>query len=155
MRAKAALLILTICFAAGAARAKAEAPKRKCPVVINRVALSYKHQGGPSTPQLTMEFENHAGKQISKVVFTLYVLGAGGYPRPYPDDLTYQTDQAELEAGKKKVHVWDLAPEDVDIHHTGETVVVNRVEFRDAAGTTDWTDDGSESCSFTVDFHAR
>jgi hypothetical protein len=152
MRANAALLLLTICFGVGEVRAKAEGPERKCPVVINGIELNYNHQGGPSRPQLTIEFENHAGKRISKVVFRLYVLGVGGYPRPYLDDLTYQAAQEVLESGKKKEFMWALTPEAVDIHRTGETVVVKKVDFSD---TTDWIDDGSETCVFTVDFHAR
>jgi len=143
------LLVFTLCLAFGALKAEAESPEPKCPVVINRVELSYNHQGGVSKPQLTIEFGNHAGKQISKITFNLLMLNEGGYPHPYPDDLTYQEG---LETGKRKVYNWDLAFEAVDIHRTGETVVVERVEFID---TTNWIDDGSESCVFTVDFHAR
>ena len=68
---------------------------------------------------------------------------------PYPDDLTYRDG---LEAGKKKVFIWDLASESVDIHRAGETVVVKKIEFIDAS---DWIDDGSEACVYKVDFHAR
>jgi len=50
------------------------------------------------------------------------------------------------------VFTWELASESVDIHRTGETVVVKKVEFSDTAG---WIDDGSETCAFKVDFHAR
>jgi hypothetical protein len=148
MRANVALLVLALCLACGTMRAKAEGPLRKCPVVIHGVELSYNHQDGQSKPQLRVEFGNNAGKQISNVTFSLYVLDAGGDPRPYPDDFTYREG---LETGKKRAFVWNLAPETVDIHRTGETVVVKRVEFVD---TTRWIDDGSESCVFTVDFHA-
>jgi hypothetical protein len=130
-------------------RAKAESPEHKCPVVIHSVALSYNHQDGQSRPQLRIEFGNGAGKQISNVTFSWSVLDAEGNPHPYPDDLTYQEG---LETGKRKAFFWNLAPEAVDIHRSGETVVVKKVEFAD---TTRWIDDGSESCGFTVDFHAR
>lgn len=149
MRANAALLVLALSLACGMMQAKAESPERKCPVVIHSVELSYNHQDGQSKPQLRVEFGNDASKQISNVTFSLSVLDAGGNPRPYPDDFTYREG---LAAGKKKIFVWNLAPEAVDIHHTGETVVLKKVEFVD---TTRWIDDGSESCVFTVDFHAR
>lgn len=149
MRSNTTLLVLALCLACGTMRAEAESPERKCPVVINSVELSYSHQGGESKPQLKVAFVNFASKQVSNVTFSLSVLDADGYPRPYPDDLTYREG---LETGKKKVFIWDLANESVDIHRAGETVVVTKVEFTD---TTRWIDDGSESCVFTVDFHAR
>jgi len=130
-------------------RMEAESPERYCPVVINSVELIYNHQGGVSRPQLSVEFENHSGKKISNVRFSLSLLDAGGYRRPYPYDLAYKEG---LNSGKKKVFIWDLAPESVDIHRTGEAVVVKIVEFDD---TTHWFDDDSEFCVFTVDFHAK
>jgi hypothetical protein len=149
MRTNATLLVLAFCLTCGSTRAQSESHERKCPVVINSVALSYNHQGGGSKPQLRVEFGNRASKRISNVTFTLSVLDAGGNAHLYPDDLTYQES---LETGKKTVFVWDLAPENVDVHRTGETVVLKTVGFIDA---TSWTDDGSESCVFTVDYHAR
>ncbi len=149
MRTNTVLLVVAFCLACGSARAKAGSAERKCPVVINSVELSYNHQGGASKPQLRVQFENHAGKRISSVTFSLSVLDADGNPRPYPDDLTYRDG---LDAGKKKVFIWDLAPEIVDIHRTGETVVVKVAGFFDSK---DWIDDGSESCAFKVDYHAR
>jgi hypothetical protein len=149
MRSNATLLVFTLCLACGAVNGKAESPERECPVVINHVDLSYNHQGGESKPQLTIEFGNHSGKQISKITFNLSVLGQGGYPHPYPDELIYREG---LDTDKRKVYIWDLTSEAVDIHRTGETTVVKKVEFID---TTSWSDDGSESCAFTVDFHAK
>jgi hypothetical protein len=149
MRANAALMVFTLFMAFGALNLGAESPEPKCPVVTNRVELSYNHQGGVSKPQLAIEFDNRAGKQISKITYNLLLLGEGGYPHPYPEDLTYREG---LETGKRKVYIWDLSSEAVDIHRTGETVVVKKVEFTDA---TSWIDDGSESCMFTVDYHAR
>lgn len=149
MMIKPALLVMTFCLALGSMRAEARSAERKCPVVVNSVELSYNHQGGESKPQLRIEFGNLAGKKISIVTFSLSVIDAGGYARPYPDDLMYREG---LDTGKKKVFLWDLEPENVDIHRTGETVVVKKVEFAD---TTLWTDDGSESCVFTVDYQAK
>jgi len=149
MRTNTASLVLALCLACGALRAEAGGPERKCPVVIDSVELSYNHQGGPSKPQLRVEFDNHANKQISKIAFSLSVLDAGGYPHPYPGDLMYRDG---LEIGKRKVFTWELASESVDIHRSGETVVVKKVEFSDTAS---WVDDGSETCAFKVDFHAR
>ncbi|MGD0938422.1 MAG: hypothetical protein ABR905_01835 [Terracidiphilus sp.] len=149
MRVNASLLVLVLGMACGAMRAEARSPEQKCSVVIDSVQLSYNHQGGESKPQLRVEFSNDAGKQISQITLDLYLLDAGGNPQPYPDELTYQDG---LGIGKKKSFLWDLARESVDIHRTGETVVVKKVEFINGK---DWIDDGSESCAFTVDFHAR
>lgn len=149
MNRNAASLALALCVAWGVAPAVAENPEQKCPVVIDQVDLNYNHAGGRSAPQLRVRFGNEASKGISTVTFSLSLLGTGGDPRPYPDDLTYSDG---LESGKKKVFIWELASESVDIHRAGETVVIQKIEFADA---TTWVDDGSQSCVFTVDFHAR
>jgi hypothetical protein len=94
-------------------------------------------------------FENQAGKQVSTVTFSLSVLDSGGYRRPYPHSLK---SHASLDSGKKKESAWELTAESVDIHGTGETVAVTKIEFADAST---WTDDGSESCALTVDFHPK
>ena len=149
MKTNIASLVLALCLACGAVRAEAGSPERKCPVVIDSVELSYNHQGETSKHQLRVEFDNHSGKHISKIAFSLSLLDVGGYPHPYPDDLMYGNG---LEIGKTKAFTWELASESVDIHRTGETVVVSKVEFSD---TVSWIDDGSETCAFKVDFHAR
>ena len=149
MKANTALPVLAFYLACCVMRAEAGSAEPKCPVVIDGVELSYNHQGAPSKPQLRVEFGNFGGKHISNIRFALSLLDAGGYPHPYPDDLTYRDG---LEAGKKKVFIWDLASESVDIHRAGETVVVKKIEFIDAS---DWIDDGSEACVYNVDFHAR
>jgi hypothetical protein len=149
MKTNSSSLILTLCLACGVMQAQANSADRKCPVVINRVELSYNHQGEPSKPQLRLWFQSDAGSPISAIAFSLSILDSGGYPRSYPGQLTYSDG---LDAGKKKVFIWDLASESVDIHRTGETVVVQKVEFADAAS---WIDDGSEACAFKIDFHAR
>jgi hypothetical protein len=143
------MLMVALCLAGGATRAKAQNSGQKCPAVLDHIELSYNHQGGQSKPQLRVEFDNAAGKAITTVTFSLSVLDSAGYPHPYPDDIVYRDG---LEAGKQKIFTWSLAPESVDIHRTGETVLVQEVEFADA---TSWKDDGSESCVLTVDFHPR
>jgi hypothetical protein len=149
MRACGALLVITLWLACGASETKAENPERKCPVVVERVDLSYNHQGRESKPQLTIGFGNFSAKQITAITFILSVLDGGGYPHLYPDDLTYRES---LESGKRKEFLWELPYRAVDIHRTGEMVVVKQVQFADR---TSWIDDGSESCAYTVDFHAR
>jgi hypothetical protein len=149
MRSNAALLTTVLYLAYGAAHSLAQSPEQKCPVGLDHIELSYGHQGGQSKPQLRVIFNNDSGKKISTVTFSLSVLDSGGYPHPYPDDLVYRDG---LEAGKQKVFSWELAPESVDIHRTGETVVVQEVEF---AGSASWKDDGSESCVLTLDFHPK
>jgi hypothetical protein len=149
-----ALTVLALCLACGVVRAEAQKPARKCPVVIGQIELSYNHQGGQSKPELKVSFGNDSSKQVSTVIFSLSLLDSGGYPHPYPDDLTYRDG---VEAGKEKVFTWELAPESVDMHRTGEAVVVLKVEFAGTSGQypASWTDDGSESCKLTVDYHAR
>jgi hypothetical protein len=149
MRAKTTLLTLAACAAWTAASAVAQSHEQKCPVVLDQIQISYTHNGEQSKPQLRVVFDNAAGKQIANVTFSLSVLDSGGYPHPYPDDLVFGDG---LETAEKKNFAWTLAPESVDIHHTGETVLLREVEFADA---TTWKDDGSESCVLTVDFHPR
>lgn len=149
IRPNRGLLLLTLGLTCILARAEANPAEHKCPIVIDHVELGYNHQGGESKPQLRVGFGNNAGKQISAVTFSLSVLDSGGNPQPYPDNLTYGDG---LENGKKKIFAWDLVFESVEVHPAGETVVVQKVEFADA---TIWTDDGSESCVLTVDFHAK
>jgi hypothetical protein len=149
MRTNFAVLTFALCLACSATRAKAQSSEQKCPVLLDHIELSYNHAGGQSKPQLRVEFGNVAGKGIRSVTFSLSVLDSAGYPHLYPDDIVYRDG---LETGKQKIFTWSLAPESVDIHRTGETVLVQEVEFADATG---WKDDGSESCVLTVDFHPR
>ena len=143
------MLSLAASAALISAPALAQSSEQKCPVALDQVQLSYAHNGEQSKPQLRIVFGNAAGKRIANVTFTLSVLDSGGYPHPYPDDLVYGDG---LEASERKNFIWTLAPDSVDIHHTGETVLLQEVEFADA---TTWKDDGSESCVLTVDFHPK
>jgi len=101
-----------------------------------------------------VSFANNAGQRIMTVGFSLSVLDSSGSSLLYPEDLIYSNG---LDAGKKKVFLWELEPASVDIHRAGETVVVQRVQFADTSGLNSlaWTDDGSESCKLTVDYHAN
>ena len=142
-------MIPALFLAGGATAAAAQAGAPKCPVSIDRMELSYSHQGAPSTPQLRMHFINHSAKRVAAVTFTLLLLDSAGYSHPYGDDLSFT---AGLEAAADQTFSWALAPDRIDIHRTGETVFVQKVEF-DAGGA--WVDDGSQACADTVDFHPR
>jgi hypothetical protein len=148
MRRSCALLVLTLCASWGAARAEAPSSGR-CPVAIYQVELSYTHQGVPSKPQLKLWFGSATAKPISTVAFSLSLLDSGGYPHLYPDNPTYRDG---LQAGQRKLFVWDLAPDSVDIHRTGEVVVLQEVKFKDA---TNWANDDTDNCLLKVDYHAR
>ncbi len=127
----------------------AQSPKPKCPVALGRVEVSYRHDGGESKPQLQLSFQNESGKPVSNVVFKLMLLDSGGYPREYAHEFIYN---AVLEPGKTKIGTWKLDPESVDIHRTGASALVEKLTYSD---DTTWADDGSESCSVTMDYHPR
>jgi hypothetical protein len=129
--------------------AEAQNAADKCPIAIDQVELSYNHQDGQSRPQLTSKFVNETKKQVLAITFSLFVLDSSEAPRPYPDDLTYSE---KLDPGQKKMFTWDLSSESIDMHRTGESLILEKVEFAD---NTLWRDDGSESCAYTVDFHAK
>lgn len=149
MKAASASLALALCVAGGAMECAAQSPGAKCPVAIDQISLSYNHEGGRSVPQLKVWFENGAGKPISTVTFSVALLDSGGYPRLYPHNLKFR---GGLESGKKRESRWELGADSVDIHGTGETVTAQRIEFADGSA---WSNDGSESCTLTVDFHSK
>ncbi len=129
--------------------ARAVKPGQVCPIAIENLELSYRHQGGQSTPQLTAMLGNRAGKRIASARFQLSVLDPNGSPNSYPEDLIYSKG---LDVDKRRNYAWSLAPESVDIHRTGEALVLLEVTFDDQSS---WKDDGSESCGYGVDYHAR
>jgi hypothetical protein len=129
--------------------ALAQKKPQTCPVAIEHLELAYNHAGGQSRPQLVVRFANHADRRLASATFELSLLGAGGDAHPYPDDLVYRNG---LDPHKWKFFTWDLAPESVDIHRTGETLLLREVKFDD---DTEWKDDGSETCVLTLDYHAR
>jgi hypothetical protein len=141
-----ACVCLGVC---GVLQLPAEDTRQPCPVVIEQVSLAYSHEGNPSIPRLQIRFANASTNSIAHVTFQLALLDDGGYPHDYPDDLT---SHSPLEPGKRKNSAWTLRPESVDIHRSGEVLVVKRVDFADR---TSWHDDGSQSCKLAVDFHAR
>jgi hypothetical protein len=141
--------MLAVYLVACSVGAEAQTKGQTCPVAIEHLELSYSHAGGQSKPQLQVRFANHADRRIATATFQLSLLGEGGYPHPYPDDLIYSNG---LDPHKWKFFTWDLTPEAVDIHRTGETLLLEQVKFED---DTEWKDDGSESCVLTLDYHAR
>jgi hypothetical protein len=142
-------IAFALCSISGGSALWAQNGHRACPVVINQVNLTYSHEGNPSVPRLEIRFTNAGPQPIARVVFQLALLDGSGYSHEYPDDLT---SNAELEPRKEKVSNWTLQPQSIDIHRAGETVVVKKVSFAEG---NPWSDDGSESCKFVVDFHAR
>lgn len=146
---KSCWMVFALFLALHEMNARAEQPKLQCPVAIKTIELTYSHVGGQSKPQLGAIFANHAEKHVAAITFSLSQLDSAGSPHPYPDDLIYR---GGLSTGKQKHFTWDLSPEAVDLHRTGELLLVRAVRYDDA---TEWKDDGSESCSFTVDYHAR
>jgi hypothetical protein len=141
------ILLLILCVPVLASAA--ERAEQSCPVHIGHIELTYNHAGGQSKPQLSLMFDNTATKRIVSATFALLVLDANGYPRPYDDPFI---DTTELDSGKTRLKTWELAPEKVDIHRTGETVILQSVEFDDRSK---WEDDGTETCSLTVDYHPK
>jgi len=124
-------------------------PPERCPVLLQNISLTYNHNGGKSTPQLQVKFANDTGVELAKATFQLSVLDAAGYPQIYANDFEFR---GALAPRKSKISSWDLDANSVDIHRTGETVLLKSVTFADGNG---WADDGSETCRMTVDFHAQ
>jgi len=132
-----------------AIQARALKPGQVCPIAIENLELSYRHQGGQSTPQLAAMLGNRAGKRIASARFQLSLLDPDGYPHSYPEELVYGKG---LDVDKRRNYFWTLASESVDMHRTGEALVLLEVVFDDQSS---WKDDGSESCGYGVDYHAR
>jgi hypothetical protein len=149
IRAKVALVCLAFGCVAGGDPLAVHAAPQNCPAKIDSLALNYSHQGGQSKPQLSANISNQSGKRISSATFELSLLDSAGYPHPYPRALSFSDG---LEAGKVRASQWALRVEAVDIHRTGEVLLLRAVEFDDGMS---WKDDGSESCSLAVDYHAR
>lgn len=149
IRAKFALALLAFGCVAGESPLAVNAAPQHCPAKIENLVLNYNHQGGQSMPQLSATLSNRAGKRIASATFDLSLLDSSGAPHDYPQPLTYSDG---LDAGRTKTKQWDLDPESVDIHRTGEVLLLREVEFEDG---TSWKDDGSESCSLIVDYHGR
>jgi hypothetical protein len=133
-----------------AAYGAVDSPSRKCPIRFDRINLRYNHAGGQSVPQLNLDFTNRTANPIANIVLRLSILDTDGNPRPYPDDLTYSKEP--IPGKEHKTYTWDLNTSSVDMHHTGESVTLQSLQYADG---TDWKDDGSLSCSISVDFHAK
>jgi len=150
MRLKAWMFIAINCLSLAAlAETEKPAPADKCPISFQHIDLRYNHAGGESKPQLELIFTNQSEQRVTGFTFSLSILDAGGYPNLYSDSLSYR---AGLEPDKKRISLWSLKLAAVDIHHSGETAILQKVEFVD--GST-WTDSGSQECKITVDFHSQ
>jgi hypothetical protein len=143
------LLTLAACATGIAIPAIGQSHKQTCPVIPTFVDVNYYHQGGRSKPQLRVQMENGAGKPVASVTLTLSLLDTAGATRIYPNDFSYDKG---LETGRNKLYAWNLSPDLVDMHRTGESVFIKEVTFADG---NEWSDDGSESCQITLDYHAR
>ncbi len=120
-----------------------------CPVHLHQISIQYNHQGGTSRPQLSILYEDQSQLSVAQIHFSLAILDANGSPHPYGDNFL---SKGVVSVGKPKLEFWDLVPELVDIHRTGEIVVVQQVRFSDGSV---WKDKGEETCSLTVDYHGR
>ena len=149
IRVRVALIWLAFGCVAGESPLAVHAAPQNCPATIESLSLNYSHEGGESKPKLSATFSNRAGKRIASAIFDLSLLDSTGAPHAYPHPLTFRDG---LDAGKLRTSKWNLNPESVDIHRTGETLLLREVEFDDGMS---WKDDGSESCSLVVDYHAR
>ena len=141
--------IVSILLLSCAARASAQDSRQTCPVTLDHIELSYMHDGGQSRPQLRVGLNNKSSKQAATITLSLSMLDSQGYPQRYPEDLTFQSG---LEPGKKKLFARNLEPGSVDMHRTGESAFVEKVEFADGSN---WNDDGSESCAIALDYHPK
>jgi len=140
------VLISTSLLGQFAAPAQASA---KCPLKLSHLDLRYRHTGGTSRPQVDLSFTNVAENKIVRISFSLSILDSGGYPHPYEDSLVFSKG---ADPDKPVSHLWALNAASVDIHHTGESLEVESVEFADGSA---WHGDGSSECTITVDFHPQ
>ena len=152
MKVRLPMLAVPICylaFASGAVAMSSE-PAAKCPVNLDRLDLRYNHAGGESVPQLRLAFTSRADKTITNILLLLSILDSQGNSHPYPDDLTYHW---EITPGSQPhSQIWTLDAASVDMHHAGESLTLQKVQFADG---TIWKDDGSLACTLTVDFHPK
>jgi hypothetical protein len=144
-----AVLIFSLAPARGTITAPDE-PAAKCPVRLERLDLRYNHAGGQSVPQLRLAFTNSTDKTITDILLLLSILDSQGNGHPYIEDLNYHREIAP--GMQPHTHLWNLDAASVDIHHTGESITLQKVQFSD--GTT-WKDDGSLACILSVDFHPK
>lgn len=151
MRVGLSLPIVTILLGVLVSGAVAQStPPPKCPISLNRLDLRYNHAGGQSVPQLKLAFASQTEKTLTSMTFALSVLDAQGNPHPYTENLTFRR---EISPGnQQRSHTWNLDPASVDMHHTGESLTLLEVDFADG---TSWKDDGTQTCTLLVDFHAK
>jgi len=152
MKTRHSLLTMSICclaFARSVVAAPAE-PAVTCPINLDRLDLRYNHAGGVSVPQLRLAFTNGTDKTITDILILLSILDSQGNSNPYSGDLTYHREIAP--GAQPHSHIWNLDAASVDMHHAGESVTLQKVQFADG---TVWKDDGSLACTLSVDFHPK
>lgn len=152
MRVGISLPIVTILLGVlvSGAVAQSTTPPPKCPISLNRLDLRYNHAGGQSVPQLKLAFANQTEKTLTSITFALSVLDVQGNPHPYTENLTFRRDIPP--GNQQRSHTWNLDPASVDMHHTGESLTLLEAGFADG---TSWKDDGTQTCTLLVDFHAK
>jgi hypothetical protein len=124
-------------------------PEDNCPIGFHHLDLRYNHAGGESKPQINLSFINQTQKKVAVFTISLSLLDSAGYANPYGKDLNYR---AGADPGKKYVAIWTLQSPLIDMHHTGEIVYLQKVDFSDG---TRWTDPGSLICKIVVDYHPQ
>lgn len=151
---KATLLFLGtfVCCAAWgqSSTAPRDTAPAKCPVGFQHVDVRYNHAGGESAPQLRLAFTNRADKTITGFVFSLSILDSEGNPVPYATQFDYRREFPP--GGGERSRLWKLDAASVDMHRSGESVILLEADFAD--GTT-WKDDGSQGCTLSFDYHAK
>jgi hypothetical protein len=151
---KAMLLVLGAFACCGALAqssvASPETAPSKCPIGFEHLDLRYNHAGGQSEPQMRLAFRNRTSKTITRFVFALSILDSDGNPVPYASQFEYRREFPPF--GPQRSHIWNLEPAAVDMHRSGESVILLEAEFAD--GKT-WKDDGSQSCTLAFDYHAK
>ncbi|HEX3469891.1 MAG TPA: hypothetical protein VHT28_01795 [Silvibacterium sp.] len=99
---------------------------------------------------MRLVFTNLTDKTITNMVLALSILDPQGNSHPYPEDLTHHREVAPGTPPRSRI--WDLDAASVDMHHSGESVTLQEVQFADG---TSWKDNGSLACTLSVDFHPK
>ncbi|MBV8114248.1 MAG: hypothetical protein JO300_05870 [Silvibacterium sp.] len=149
------ILLFSVVFGCCTALAQTSAvspavPLSKCPIGFGSVDVRYNHAGGESVPQLRLSFTNQTGKTITDLVFSLSIFDSDGSPVSYPSDFHYHHEFPPGQA--QRSHTWNLDPASVDMHRTGESVMLLEARFADGTG---WKDDGAWACTLAFDYRPK
>ncbi len=124
----------------------AQTTAKSCPISFAHLSMPYNHERGMSTPTVEVSFTNLTAKTIVRAKFGLTVLGEGGNPVPYDQNLTFKTESLP---GKLATSKWNLEMEKIDINHVGETLYLISAHFADG---TSWADDGNQRCREEINY---